>query len=155
LFAGNELQVETAVHTALRTMRGVERNQIAKFLIDPLVLYILAATSKRCLTVSEMAQVVNLPAATCYKLIYQMDKIGLVAFCGTGRNGGRGKAASYTSVLKEMHLEMKNSMIVLRVTWKNGTTDEFRKDLVPLTADKCAFGEVNAVITEVGSALSE
>jgi len=155
LFAGNELQVETAVHTALRTMRGVERNQIATFLIDPVVLYILAATSKRCLTVSEMAPVVNLPAATCYKLIYQMDKLGLVAFCGSGRNSGRGKAASYTSVLKEMHLEMRNSVIMLRVTWKNGTTDEFRKDLVPQTPERCLLGETGVVTDEAGSALSD
>jgi hypothetical protein len=125
------------------------------FLIDPVVLFILAATSKRCLTVSEMAPVVNLPAATCYKLIYQMDKLGLVAFCGNGRNGGRGKAAAYTSVLKEMHLEMKNSVIVLRVTWKNGTSDEFRKDLVPQAADKVAFGPISALPSAADSAMSD
>ena len=152
MFAGNELQVETAVHNALMTMRGVERNRIAVFLIDPVVLYILAATSKRCLTVSEIAPVVNLPAATCYKLIYQMDKLGLVAFCGNGRNNGRGKAAAYTSVLKEMHLEMKNSVIVLRVTWKNGTSDEFRKDLVPQTAEKVTYGTMGVMPSEADAA---
>lgn len=155
MFAGNELHIETAVHNALKTMRGVERKQIAMFLIDPVVLYILAATSKRCLTVSEMAPVVNLPAATCYKLIYQMDKLGLVAYCGNGRNSGRGKAATYTSVLKEMHLDMKNSVIVLRVTWKNGTTDEFRKDLVPQAADKCSFGDLSILPVEADSAASD
>lgn len=155
LFAGNELQVETAVHTALKTMRGVERDQIARFLIDPVVLFILAATSRRCLTVSEMAPVVNLPAATCYKLIFQMDKMGLVAYCGNGRNGGRGKAAAYTSVLKEMHLEMRNTIIVLRVTWKNGTSEEFRKDLVPQTADKCSFEAVSVLTIEEDSAMSD
>ncbi len=134
------------------TMRGVERNRIAVFLIDPVVLYILAATSKRCLTVSEMAPVVNLPAATCYKLIYQMEKLGLVAFCGNGRNNGRGKAAAYTSVLKEMHLEMKNSVIVLRVTWKNGTSDEFRKDLVPQTAEKVNYGTMGVMPSEADAA---
>jgi len=154
LFAGNELQVETAVHNALMTMRGVERSKIALFLIDPVVLYILAATSRRCLTVSEMAAVVNLPAATCYKIIYQMDKLGLVAYCGNGRNGGRGKAAAYTSVLKEMHLDMKNSAIVLRVTWKNGTSDEFRKDLLPHAPEACALGAMSALATEADSATS-
>ncbi|HQQ24914.1 MAG TPA: hypothetical protein PLR51_01390 [Methanomassiliicoccales archaeon] len=133
----------------------MEREQIAFFLVDPVVLYILAATSKRCLTVSEMAPVVNLPAATCYKLIYQMDKLGLVAFCGNGRNNGRGKAAAYTSVLKEMHLEMRNSVIVLRVTWKNGTSDEFRKDLVPQMADHLTYGAIGALPSEANGALSE
>lgn len=155
MFAGNELQVETAVHNALMTMHGMDRRQIAMFLIDPVVLFILAATSKRCLTVSEMAPVVNLPAATCYKLIYQMEKLGLVAFCGNGRNNGRGKAATYTSVLKEMHLDMKNSAVVLRVTWKNGTNDEFRKDLVPQTADGCSFETVIAHSTEADGAASD
>jgi len=155
VFVGNELQVETAVHNALRTMRGVERQQIARFLIDPVVLFILAATSKRCLTVSEMSPVVNLPAATCYKLIYQMDKLGLVAFCGNGRNGRRGKAAAYTSVLKEMHLDMKNSTIVLRVTWKNGTTEEFRKDLVPQTAEPCPLGEMGTLPSDADSIASD
>lgn len=155
MFAGNELQVETAVHNALRTMRGVERTQIARFLIDPVVLYILAATSKRCLTVSELAPVVNLPAATCYKLIYQMDKLGLVAFCGNGRSNGRGKAAAYTSVLKEMHLDMKNSVIVLRVTWKNGTADEYRRDLVPLPAEGCVLGTVDTLPAEADGAVFE
>ena len=155
MFAGNELQVETSVHAAMKTLRGVERTQIAKFLIDPVVLYVLAATSKRCLTVPEMALLVNLPAATCYKLICQMDKLGLVAFCSNGRTNGRGKAAAYTSVLKEMHLEMKNSAIVLRVTWKNGTSDEFRRDLVPQTADKCLFAEVSVIAAVADSAISD
>lgn len=155
MFAGNELQVETSVHAAMKTLRGVERTQIAKFLIDPVVLYVLAATSKRCLTVPEMALLVNLPAPTCYKLIYQMDKLGLVAFCGNGRNNGRGKAAAYTSVLKEMHLDMKNSAIVLRVTWKNGTSDEFRRDLVPQTVDRCLFAEVSVIAAVADSAISD
>ncbi len=155
LFVGNELQVETAVHNALMTMNGVERNEIAMYLIDPVVLFILPATSKRCLTVSEISPTVNLPAATCYKLIYQMDKLGLVAFCGNGRNGGRGKAAAYTSVLKEMHLEMRNSAIVLKVTWKNGISEEFRKSLMPQCSEASGFASVNAVTAGTGETASD
>ena len=155
MLPGNELQVESAVHNALMTMRGVERERIAMFLIDPVVLLILAATSKRCLTVSEMAPVVNLPTATCYKLIYQLDKLGLVACCGNGRNGGRGKAAAYTSVLKEMRLEMRNSTIVLRVMWKNGTCDEFRRDLAPQAMDGCALDSVSPLPTVANGATSD
>ena len=134
MIIGNDLHVERAVHEALRKMREVDRERLARFLIDPGVLNILAATSKRCLTVAELAPIVGLPPATCYKLIYQMEQMGLVAHCGAGRNGGRGKATAYTSVLKEMRLEVRSGMIVLTATWKNGTTDEFRKDLVPANA---------------------
>ena len=58
-------------------------------------------------------------------------------------------------VLKEMHLEMKNSVIVLRVTWKNGTSDEFRRDLVPQMAEKCSLGELSVVTFDADSAISD
>jgi hypothetical protein len=132
LIPGDELRVERAVHEALMRMRGEDRQAVARSMIDPVVLYILAATSKRCLTVSELSPIVNLPAATCYKMIYQMERQGLVAHCGSGRGGGRGKAASYTSVLKEMRLDVRGSVIRLEVSWKNGTVDHFSRDLVPL-----------------------
>ncbi len=110
----------------------MDREEIARSLIDPVVLFILASASKRCMTVSEMVPVVNLPAATCYKLVYQMERLGLIACCGTGRSAsGRGKAAVYTSVLRDLCLDMKNSSISLTITWKNGTIDEFRRELAP------------------------
>jgi len=132
LSPGSDLQVERAVHEALSRMRGVERMDIARSMIDPAVLYILAACSRRCLTISEISPMVNLPPATCYKMVYQLESMGVVAFCGTGRSGGRGKASVYTSVLKEMHLEIKGTVIHLSVTWKNGTADEYHRDMSPI-----------------------
>jgi hypothetical protein len=141
----SQLEVETAVFDALATMRDVDRQEIAMFLIDPVVLYILAATSKRCLTVSEMVPVVNLPVATCYKLVYQMEKLGLIACCGTGRTNGRGKAAVYTSVMKEMNLDMKNNVINISVTWKNGITESFNRELSANSV--CPYKESRVTVT--------
>lgn len=135
------MEVETAVYDALEKMRRMDREEIARSLIDPVVLFILASASKRCMTVSEMAPVVNLPAATCYKLVYQLERLGLIACCGSGRSaGGRGKAAVYTSVLRDLCLDMKNSSISLTITWKNGSTDEFRRELAaqPLLEGRAA-----------------
>jgi hypothetical protein len=123
-----QVEIEEAVHEALKTMHELDREEVAMFLIDPLVLYILGATSKRCLTVAEMVPVVNLPIATCYKLVYQMEGHGLLASCGTQRTG-RGRAAAYTSVLKEMSLDMRNCVMHISVTWKNGVTEEFRREM--------------------------
>ena len=125
----DQMEIEGAVHDAIAKMRCTDGQDIAVFLIDPVVLYILGAISKRCLTVSEMSPVVNLPVATCYKLIYQMEKMGLIACCGASRTSGRGKASVYTSILKEMSLDMKNSMINVMVTWKNGQTAEYHRNL--------------------------
>jgi hypothetical protein len=125
------MEVEAAVYDALDSMRRVDRKEIATFMIDPVVLYILGASSKRCLTVSEMVPVVNLPAATCYKMVYQMERLGLIACCGSGRTTGKGRAAVYTSVMKEMKLEMKSSLMNISITWKNGVTEEFHRDLFP------------------------
>ncbi|MCX6651457.1 MAG: hypothetical protein NT131_07375 [Methanomassiliicoccales archaeon] len=129
----SSLEIEAAVYDALDRMRRVDRKEIATFMIDPVVLYILGATSKRCLMVSEMVPVVNLPAATCYKIVYQMESLGLIACCGSGRTTGRGRAAVYTSVMKELVLDMKNSIMHISITWKNGVTEEFRRDLLPPT----------------------
>ncbi len=123
------------MHEALMKMRGENQQEVARSMIDPVVLYILAATSRRCLNVSEMAPIVNLPAATCYKIVYQMEKLGLLAHCGTGRGGGRGKAAVYTSVLKEMRLDVRGTAIHLTVNWKNGSVDQFHRELVSLDTE--------------------
>ncbi|MCG7840436.1 MAG: hypothetical protein MIO87_00845 [Methanomassiliicoccales archaeon] len=128
-----QMDMEGAVHDAIAKMRSIDSEEIAVFLIDPVVLYILAATSKRCLTVSEMSPLVNLPVATCYKLTYQMERMGLIACCGTSRTSGRGKASVYTSVLKEMSLDVKNSMINVMITWKNGQTAEYHRYLLAQT----------------------
>lgn len=144
------MQIEDAVHNALRTMSGVERRTIAMALIDPIALFLMAATSKRCLTVSEMAPMLELPPASCYKIISQLEKHGLVAYCGMGRNG-RSRAAAYTSVLREMNLEVKNSTIILRVTWKNGLTEEFRKEMNPSIAEPGTYTDAAKVATPVST----
>lgn len=110
-------------------MNRQDRKEIAQFVIDPMALFILGVTSKRSLTINDISPAVNLPIATCYKLVYQMENIGLMTKCGLSRTSGRGKAATYTSILKTLNLEVKNGIISLAVTWKNGQTMMFKKDL--------------------------
>jgi DNA-binding Lrp family transcriptional regulator len=156
--SGQDLQVERAVHEALMKMRSQDRLDVARFMIDPVVLYILAATSRRCLTVSEMSPIVNMPPATCYKMIYQMERLGLVAYCGPGRNGGRGKASTYTSVLREMRLDVRGNTIHLTVAWKNGTCDEFHREMmnVETEADGAVGTEdVHVTVARDGAASSD
>lgn len=130
----SKLEEETAVYNALDILRRMDRKVIATYLIDTDVLCIMAATSKRSMTVSGVASVTKLPSASCYKMVDQMEGIGLMACCGSGRvRGGKSKASIYLSVLKELRMEIKNSVIGVSVVWKNGETEEFRKELVPLT----------------------
>ena len=156
MVAGHDMIMERAVHEALMKMSGEDREEVARFMIDPAVLYILAATSRRSLSISEMSPIVNLPPATCYKMVYQMEKLGLVAYCGPGRNAGRGKASTYTSVLKEMRLDVKGSVIHLVVTWKNGSTDQFRRELTLMEPeiDRPVQAREVPVVSEDGRAAS-
>jgi hypothetical protein len=48
---------------------------------------------------------------------------------GVSRTSGRGKASTYTSILKSLNLELKNGTILMTVTWKNNHRETFRREL--------------------------
>jgi hypothetical protein len=114
---------------ALERLNQQDRTEIAHFVIDPVTLFILGISSRRCMTVSDIAPAVNLPIATCYKMVYQMENMGLMAKCGVSRTAGRGKAATYTSVVKTLNLELRGGYLTLTICWKNGQTLMFKRDL--------------------------
>jgi hypothetical protein len=118
-----------AILDAIGRLNKQDKAEVAHFIIDPVVLFILGATSRRTLTVSEMAPSINLPIATCYKLVYQLEAFGLMSKVGLSRTSGRGKASTYTSILKSLNLELKNGSILMTVTWKNNQRETFRREL--------------------------
>ena len=124
-----ELDMNGAILDAIGRLNKQDKAEVAHFIIDPVVLFILGATSRRTLTVSEMAPSINLPIATCYKLVYQLEAFGLMSKVGLSRTSGRGKASTYTSILKSLNLELKNGSILMTVTWKNNQRETFRREL--------------------------
>jgi hypothetical protein len=124
-----ELDMDSALLDAIGRLNKQDKAEVAHFIIDPVVLFILGATSRRSLTVSEMAPSINLPMATCYKLVYQLEAFGLMSKVGVSRTTGRGKASIYTSILKSLNLELKNGSILMTVTWKNNQRETFRREL--------------------------
>jgi len=124
-----ELDMDSAILDAISRLSKQDKTAVAHFIIDPVVLFILGATSRRNLTVSEMAPSINLPIATCYKLVYQLESFGLMSKVGVSRTSGRGKASTYTSILKSLNLELRNGAIVMTVTWKNNKRESFRREL--------------------------
>lgn len=129
IYEGESRTTEYAVLSSIELLNKQDRKEIAHIVIDPVAMFILGITSRRCMTVSDISPAVNLPIATCYKLVYQMENIGLMTKCGASRTSGRGKAATYTSVMKNLNLEVKAGVINLLVTWKNGQTMLFKKDM--------------------------
>jgi hypothetical protein len=121
--------MDNALLDAIDRLNKQDKTEVAHFIIDPVILFILGATSRRSLTVTEMAPSINLPIATCYKLVYQMETFGLMSKVGVSRTIGRGKASIYTSVLKALNLELKNGSILMTVTWKNNQRETFRREL--------------------------
>jgi hypothetical protein len=121
--------MDSAILDAIGRLNKQDKAEVANFIIDPVVLFILGATSRRCLTVSEMAPSINLPIATCYKLVYQLESFGLMSKVGVSRTSGRGKASTYTSILKSLNLELKNGAILMTVTWKNNQRESFKREL--------------------------
>ncbi|OPY32524.1 MAG: hypothetical protein A4E32_01106 [Methanomassiliicoccales archaeon PtaU1.Bin124] len=140
-YEGDNRTTEGAILEALERMNKQDVQSVTHFILDPVALFILGVTSKRCMTISDISPAVNLPVATCYKLVYQMEELGLMSKCGMSRNTGRGKAATYTSVLKSLNLELRNGCMSIVVTWKNGQTVLFRKDLNALVSTPATIGQ--------------
>jgi hypothetical protein len=135
---------ESAIHEAIIKLNQQDKMEIAHFVIDPCAVFILGMTSRKCMTVSEISPAMSLPIATCYKMVYQMENLGLITKCGTSRTSGRGKAAVYTSVIKSMELELRNGFVTLCLQFKNGQCMLFKKDLnalAPTTAICDGFRE--------------
>jgi hypothetical protein len=76
---------EVTLMEAIQRMNRQDRKDIAQFVIDPMALFILGVTSKKSLTINDISPAVNLPIATCYKLVYQMENLGLMTKCGLSR----------------------------------------------------------------------
>lgn len=77
------------------------------------------------MTVGDISKSLDLPLATCYKLIEQMVTFGLAARASTARTT-RTRAAKYISSLKTVSFTMHDCVAELTVVWKNGNRETFR-----------------------------
>jgi hypothetical protein len=139
-------QEEVCILEAIRTANA-HREELAESLVDNSVLFIMAATARRDLTVREISTITSIPLATCYKLVEKMASIGLLAETGKVRTSTRGKASMYTSSLKSFSVDISNGVIDLNLVWKNGQTMTMTREVcVSLPAGEiAASGEaVNA-----------
>lgn len=119
---------EISIFNAIQLANQSQNVELVHFLISPQVLGILSVTGRRSMTVNDIARQLNLPLATCYKLVEQMVEFGLMARVGTTRTSSRGRAANYTSSLKSVTVSMVDMQIDATVTWKNGEVESFHRD---------------------------
>ncbi|QLH74325.1 MAG: hypothetical protein HPY73_01885 [Methanomassiliicoccales archaeon] len=71
IYEGEGRTTELAVLDAIEKLNKQDRKEIAHIVIDPVAMFILSITSRRCMTVSDISPAVNLPIATCYKIAPQ------------------------------------------------------------------------------------
>ncbi len=119
---------ELSIFNAIQLANASQDKELIHFLINPQVLGILSVTGRRSMTVNDISHYLNLPLATCYKLVEQMVELGLMARVGTTRTSSRGRAANYTSSLKNVNVKMADMNIEATVTWKNGQIESFRRE---------------------------
>lgn len=124
-----EEAMDMAVLEAIEKLSEQPTKEIAHHVIDPISIFILGATSKRTMTVADIAASIAMPTASCYKIIADMENLGLMTRCGSCRTTGKGKATTYTSVVKSVYLEMKGGKVMLCIMLKNGNTMQFSRDL--------------------------
>jgi hypothetical protein len=121
--------MDNAVLEAIEKLSEQPTKEIAHHVIDPISIFILGATSKRAMTVADIASSIAMPTASCYKIVADMENLGLMTRVGSCRTTGKGKATTYTSVVKSVYLEMKGGKVMLCIMLKNGNTMQFNRDL--------------------------
>ena len=126
---------EISIFNAIQLASQSHNVELVHFLISPQVLGILSVTGRRSMTVNDIAHQLNLPLATCYKLVEQMVEFGLMARVGTTRTSSRGRAANYTSSLKSVTVSMMDMQVDATVTWKNGEVESFHRDFRGMTGE--------------------
>jgi predicted transcriptional regulator len=142
---------EISIFNAIQLASASQDRLLIHFLVNPQVLGILSVTGRRSMTVNDISHHLNLPLATCYKLVEQMVELGLMARVGTTRTSSRGRAANYTSSLKSVSLRMVDMSIEAVVTWKNGQMESFRREFRLGAADNEALiVEHRGAFTQMG-----
>jgi predicted transcriptional regulator len=142
---------EISIFNAIQLASNSHDRDLIHFLIHPHVLAILSITARRGMTVNDVSRSLQLPLATCYKLVEQMVELGLMARVGTTRTSSRGRAANYTSSLKSVSLKMVDMNIEAVVTWKNGQMESFRREFRMSAADNEALIiEHRGALTQMG-----
>jgi predicted transcriptional regulator len=126
---------EISIFNAIKLASNSQDKDLIHFLVHPHVLGILSITARRGMTVNDVSRSLELPLATCYKLVEQMVELGLMARIGTTRTSSRGRAANYTSSLRSVSVHMSEGHIEASVVWKNGQAENFRRDFHPCVSE--------------------
>lgn len=119
---------EISIFNAIQLASQSHDKELIHFLVNPHVLAILSITARKGMTVNDVSRALELPLATCYKLVERMVELGLMARIGTTRTSSRGRAANYTSSLRSMSVSMSEGHLEASVVWKNGQVEDFRMD---------------------------
>jgi DNA-binding MarR family transcriptional regulator len=119
---------EISIFNAIQLASQSHDKELIYFLVNPHVLAILSITARKGMTVNDVSRALELPLATCYKLVERMVELGLMARIGTTRTSSRGRAANYTSSLRSMSVSMSEGHLEASVVWKNGQVEDFRMD---------------------------
>jgi hypothetical protein len=125
----NEETEEMAVLEAIERLSKRSAREIAHLVIDHVSIFILGMTSARAMTISDISASMALPSTACYKIVSELEELGLMTRCGQYRTSNKGKANLYTSVIKSVNLDMKGGRVTLFLQLKNGNTMQFTRVL--------------------------
>ena len=120
---------DMAVLEAIDRLSKQPAREVAHLVLDHISIFILGATAKKGMTAADIAASMAISTASCYKIVAELERLGLMTRCGSCRTTGKGKATTYTSVVKSVYLEMKGGKVMLCIMLKNGNTMQFSRDL--------------------------
>ena len=90
---------DMAVLEAIDRLSKQPAREVAHLVLDHISIFILGATAKKGMTAADIAASMAISTASCYKIVAELERLGLMTRCGSCRTTGKGKANVYISVV--------------------------------------------------------
>lgn len=116
-----DLESEISIRDAIK-VADERKEELAGCVVDPFILKICAITIDKCMTAQEIADNIELPLATTYKIIGRMTELGLLANVGKIKTAIHGKAATYISIVKSGEIILDQGKFIVNCHYKDGKT---------------------------------
>ncbi len=96
------------------------KEKLAEIAMHPMTLKIVAMTIGRSMTVQELSERLGISMVAGYKIIENLAELGFLAEAGKVRTSTHGRALSYTSIVKNGYINIRDGCIEVCCNYKDG-----------------------------------
>ncbi len=108
----------TVTQIDVREELDIKELAMAQLLMDDYCLKIISGTSRRSMSIKDIAFTYFIPFATCYKKVAQLEAVGLLEEEGKVLDKGGKKHAVYISSLENLEVSYRSNTVEFQIEMK-------------------------------------